>query len=94
MERIGLRKSSGLTQKRMSPPSTAPPKLRVTMGCPACGHRAFMLSRCPQEALWVGLKCPNCRNIIHVRCAQLSAPDEMHPSNDLTHVLAAEQRGR
>jgi len=53
-------------------PQTDPPKYEVIMACPICNRRAFDLSIYPHEPIWIGLKCPNCNNIIHVPCAPLT----------------------
>ena len=58
----------------------APPHYQVEMACPVCERRAFNLSGHPQKTIWIGLKCPNCRKIIDVRCAPESAADQMHSS--------------
>ena len=94
MDQVRVQKRNRNPAQKHLPPSTAPPKFRLAMDCPKCSHRAFTLSRYPQEALWIGLKCPNCRNIIHVRCTPAVAADEMHASGIGTQVLATEQRGQ
>jgi hypothetical protein len=68
-------RKSGRASRRHKPPLVKkPPQYEVEMSCPICNHRAFDLSCFSNDELWVGMKCPNCNNIIHVPCVAEPPP--------------------
>ena len=66
-----VRAKSAKTLKRYKPPPlTGPPVYNVEVECPVCEHRAIDISDLPSEPIGMGMKCPNCRNIVHFQCAR------------------------
>jgi len=72
------KQSGARVSRRCKPPQiNAPPEYQVEMACPICKRRAFDISNHPIEPICVGLKCPNCNNIIHVPCTPSTVLNNM-----------------
>jgi len=69
----GTKKTVRTVKRYKPPPIASPPVYSVEVACPLCGHRAIDISDLPSEPIAVGMKCPNCNNIVHFQCAKAHA---------------------